>query len=95
MKKEKKTKEREEVLWRILIAIVSGIILYIWGYAVAIVAIINLVYTLIFGKRIKELAEFSEIWATQFYYFARYISFVSNERPFPFKELKKNIGKFE
>ena len=80
---------------RIIVAIVSGMIFYFWGYVVAITAFVNWVYALIVGKRIKELGEFSEIWATNSYYFVRYLSSVTNERPFPFTELKKNLGKFE
>jgi hypothetical protein len=94
-KTEKLGKEREEALMRIIVGIVSGIILYFWGYAVIIVAAVNFIYTLISGKRIRELADFTEIWATQVYYFTRYMGFVSNKRPFPFVELDKNIGKVE
>lgn len=87
--------ERLETLMRVVVGIVSGIILYLWGYAVAVVAGINFLYTLIIGKRLKEVADFTEIWTTQSYHFMRYMGFVTNERPFPFVELKKNLGKFE
>lgn len=105
MKKEKKESskkkvsdlknEREEALMRIVVLIVSGFILYLWGYAVVLMILVNFIYTLVSGKRLREIADFSEIWATNIYYFVRYVSFISNERPFPFKELKKSIGKFE
>jgi sorbitol-specific phosphotransferase system component IIC len=85
--------ERGEVLMRIVVGIVSGIILGVWRWFIIIVAIVNAIYTLVNGKRMKELAEMSEIWNTQFYVFIRYLTFVSNKRPFPFENLAKNISK--
>jgi len=87
--------ERLEVLMRIVVAIVSGIILTIWRVFIVLLAVINLVYTLIMGKRLKELARLCEIWNTQLYIFVRYLIFVTNERPFPFNSLTKNISKFK
>ena len=87
--------ERLEVLMRIIVSIVSGIILTIWRVFIVILAVINLVYTLIMGKRLKELARLCEIWNTQLYIFVRYLIFVTNERPFPFNSLTKNISKFK
>lgn len=39
--------------------------------------------------------EISEIWNTQIYIFLRYMTFVTNERPFPFTGLTKNLSKFK
>ena len=86
--------ERVEALMRIVVGIVSGIILAIWRGLIQILGIINFVWTLISGKRIKDIAEFSEIWNTQVYIFLRYMTFVSNERPIPFNSLTKNYSKF-
>ena len=86
--------ERIEALMRILVAVVSGIILYAWGYLIGVFILINFIWTLISGKRIKDVAELCEIWNTQKYDYFRYLSFVTNERPFPFLKLKKNITKF-
>lgn len=86
--------ERTEVWMRIVVAIVSGIILGIWRYLIYVFAIINWIYTLFAGKRLKDLAKLSEIWNTQVYVYLRYLTFVTNERPFPFKSLAKNISKF-
>jgi hypothetical protein len=94
-KKNKPKKERDEALMRIVVGIVSGIILYLWWYAVAVVVLIQFIYTLIAGKRIKELADFSEIWSTQFHSFIRYMSGLTNKRPFPFIDMEKGLGKFE
>ena len=87
--------ERTEVLMRIVVAIISGIILSVWRWFIFIICVVNWIYTLFAGKRMKELAEMSETWNTQFYTFLRYLTMVTNERPFPFTNLSKNISKFK
>ena len=87
--------ERKEILMRIVVAIVSGIILAVWRWLILIFSLINWIYTLFAGKRLKELAELSEIWNTQTYIYLRYLTMVTNERPFPFRSLTKNISKFK
>ena len=86
--------ERAESLMRIIIVIVTGIILYVWAYLIGVFIVINFIWTLISGKRIKEVAELCEIWNTQKYDYFKYVSFVNNERPFPFNKLRKRITKF-
>ena len=90
----KQEAERSEALMRIIVGFVSGIILYIWAYIIFAFIVVNLVYTLIKGKRSKEIAELCETYNTQLYVFWRYMTFVSNERPFPFESLTKNLSKF-
>ena len=90
----KQEAERSEALMRIVIGFVSGIILYFWTYVIFAFIVVNLVYTLIKGKRSKEIAELCETYNTQLYVFWRYMTFVSNERPFPFESLTKNLSKF-
>ena len=87
--------ERKEILMRIAVAIVTGIILSVWRAFIVILAVVNWIYTLFKGERLKELAELSEIWNTQTYTYLRYLTMVTNERPFPFKDLTKNISKFK
>ena len=87
-------KERKEAWMRIIVLIVSGIVLVVWRYFVFILGIINFFYTLFKAKRMKSLAEMSEIWNTQWYVFNRYMIFQSNFRPFPFKKIQKNLSKF-
>jgi hypothetical protein len=87
--------ERVEVLMRIVVAIVTGIIMAIWKILIDIFFVINFIWTLIVGKRIKELATLSEVWNTQWYIFKRYMLFVTNDRPFPFRPLTKSISKFK
>lgn len=83
--------ERTEAFFRIVVAIVSGIILWVWGYVVGVFAFVNFVIVLITGKRNRDLAELSEVWITQVYATAHYLSFMTNERPFPFAALAKNM----
>lgn len=88
-------KERKESLIRIIVGIVSGIILVVWRYLIFVFCVINFFYTLFSGKRMRDLAEMSETWNTQWYVFQKYMFFLTNKRPFPFTSLEKNISKFE
>jgi len=92
--KEKKA-ERLEALMRIAVLIISGLILVVWRFFVYIFIIINLIYTLIAGKRFRYLAELSEVWNTQWYVFQKYIIFLDNRRPFPFGRIRDNIDDFK
>lgn len=89
-----KMSERKEAWFRIIVAIVSGIILGIWKGLTQILAFVNWLIVVFSGKRIKELAEFCEYWNTEMYKYFRYLTFVSNKRPFPFSSLER-ISKFE
>jgi hypothetical protein len=91
---KKKFSERIELLWRILVCIVSGTILSIWKILVFALAIVNFVVVLISDKRNRDIADFCDSWNSETYRFLRYITFVTNERPFPFTPLKR-LGKFE
>jgi hypothetical protein len=86
--------ERKEALMRIVVGFVSGIILAVWRYLIIVLMIFNFIYTLSSGKRLKEFANMCEVWNTQFYIFQRYLFFVTNERPFPFRNLEKSMSKF-
>ena len=90
----KKLSERKEAWFRIVVFIISGIILGIWKALIQILVIINWFIVVFSGKRNKELAGFSEYFNTEVYKFVRYITFVSNKRPFPFTNMEK-ISKFE
>ena len=87
--------ERKEALMRIVIGLISGLILGLWKSLIQILAIIHWFIVIFTGKREKALADFSEIWNSQVYVYLRYITFVSNERPFPFESLEPNISKFK
>ena len=86
--------ERAETLMRIVVLIVTGIILAVWKILIQLFVITNFIWTLISGKRIRDLANLSEIWNTQNYMFIRYMVFLSNQRPFPFTKIAKNISKY-
>jgi len=86
--------ERKEVWMRIVVGLISGIVLGVWRYLIFVFVVINWIYTLFAGKRLKELAEMSEVWNTQLYIFCRYMTFVTNKRPFPFTKLGKNLSRF-
>ena len=88
-------KERKETWMRIVVGIVSGIIIEAWAYFVSALSIVNFFYALFAKKRMKQLAELSDIWNTQDYVFKRYMIFESNVRPFPFTKLQKSISKFK
>jgi len=87
--------ERLEVLMRIVVAIITGIIMAIWKIVIDIFFMVNFIWTLIVGKRLKELADLCEVWNTQWYVFKRYMLFVTNKRPFPFNPISKSISKFK
>lgn len=86
--------ERKEALMRIIVAIVTGVILYLWGYVIIFTTILNWLVALIVAKRSRGLAEFSEYWNTESYKFYRYMTGVSNVRPFPFSSIER-ISEFE
>ena len=86
--------ERIEALLRIVIGIISGIILGLWKVLIQILVVLHWIIVIFTGKRQKGIADFCEIWNTQLYVFIRYMTFVSNRRPFPFDTLEKNMTKF-
>jgi len=86
--------ERKEAWFRIIVLIVSGIILGIWKALTQILAIINWLITIFSGKRNKQIAEFCEYWNTETYKFLRYMTFVTNIRPFPFSDMER-LTKFK
>ena len=87
--------ERTEALWRILVAIVSGIIMGIWNYIMGLVIVVHWILVLLSGKRIKELSEFANQWASFVYRFYRYIGFACNSRPWPFADFGKPMEKVD
>lgn len=91
----KKISERKEAFIRIPVGIITGIVLVIWRYLIFVFMMINFVYTIFAGKRLKQIAEMSEMWNTQWYVFQRYLIFESNTRPFPFTNIAKSMSKFE
>ena len=89
-----KTSERKEAGFRIIVAIISGIILAVWKVLIVIFTMLNWIIVVFSGKRNKSLAELSEYWNTEIYKYVRYLTFVSNKRPFPFSDAER-MSKFE
>ena len=89
-----KDKERKEALVRIGVLIISGVITYVWASLAWVLMVLHWIIALIGGKRSKGIAEFLEYWNTQVYRILKYLSGMTNERPFPFTGLQK-ISKFE
>ena len=87
--------QRTETLMRIPVLIVSGIIIVVWRALIVLFALINFCYSVFSKKRLRELAELSEVWNTQMYLFCKYMTFVTNTRPFPFNKLSPNLSKYE
>lgn len=87
--------QRSEAWMRIVVGIVSGIMLYAWMYLIGVLTTINFVWTVISGKRIRDVAELAEVWNTQKYYFVKYMTFLTNERPFPFNKLAKSMSSYK
>jgi sorbitol-specific phosphotransferase system component IIC len=85
--------ERKEAWFRIIVAIVTGIILSAWGHLVCLLAFINWLIVVFSGKRSKGIAEFCEYWNTESYKFMKYLTFVTNKRPFPFSSMER-MSKF-
>ena len=88
-----KTSERKEAWFRIIVAIISGIILAVWKVLIVIFTMLNWIIVVFSGKRNKSLAELSEYWNTEIYKYVRYLTFVSNKRPFPFSDAER-MSKF-
>jgi hypothetical protein len=86
--------ERKEALFKIIVAVVTGLILWAWGYLTIVLTIVNWLIALFANRRNKSIAEFIEYWNTTTYTFYRYISGVANERPFPFTSIQR-ISKFK
>ncbi len=88
------TKNNKKEGWmRIPVGIISGIIIYVWFYLIWIFCIINFIYRIFSGKTLNDLAKMSEVWNTQKYFFVRYMTFGSENRPFPFGKLEKDLNK--
>lgn len=86
--------ERKETWFRIIVAIVSGIILHVWGGLIFVLAMVNWFITVFTKRRNQEIALFCEYWNTESYKFLKYLTFVSNRRPFPFSKMER-LSEFE
>lgn len=84
---------KNEVWMRIPIFIVSGLILHVWGFFIFCFAIAQFIIILIKDKKEEELSRMCNTYLIQLYIFIKYVTFLSEKRPFPFGELEKEIKK--
>ena len=94
-KKKKLSPEKKEVWMRIPIFIVSGFILDVWGFFIAVFALVQFILILVENKSNKELLKMCNVYLIQLYTFVKYVTFLSDKRPFPFGDLEKEIEKEE
>jgi hypothetical protein len=94
-KKKEMTPERREAWMRIPVAIVSGIILHVWGFFIFIFALVQLILTIAEDRKNKELLRMCNVYLVQLYIFVKYVTFLSDKRPFPFADLEKEIDEKE
>ena len=87
--------ERKEAWMRIVVGIVSGIVLKIWTFLIAVVTLCHWLYVVFAGKRNKTIAEFSNRWVSFAYSYFRYMTFSTNTRPFPFNNLREEVEKVD
>lgn len=76
--------ERLEALLRIVVAIITGIILYIFAIVVNLIMLVHWIYVIISGRRSRPLAEFCNAYCSIQYKYLRYLTFTTNDRPIPF-----------
>jgi len=82
-------KSKRNIWMRIPVFFLSGIILYVWGFFILIFSLVQLVWLLINNKKEKVFLNISSMFSSQVYNFFRYVSFLSEEMPFPFGKIKK------
>lgn len=84
---KKQENEKQEAWMRILVFVISGVILEVWGFFILVFALVQFILVIVEGKKNKELLDMCKTYIAQIYIFAKYITFISNQRPFPFGEL--------
>lgn len=86
-RKEKSKKSTGEVLMRVPVGIISGVILYVWGIFIFCFAIVQLILILVKDKKEEELLKICDRYVIQINIFLKYITFIEDKRPFPFADL--------
>jgi len=86
--------ETKEAWFRILVLIITGIILSLWRGIIVVISILHWLVVLFTAKRNRKLANFCEYYNSELYKFSKYLTFVTNERPFPFSDVKR-LSKFQ
>ena len=89
MKKKENKKLQQEIWVRLAVLIISIILFQVIAVILLIIIIINLIIAIIKGKPDSGVVEFSKVGFNEIMRLLKYLLFISNERPFPFNELKK------
>jgi hypothetical protein len=72
---------RIEMLYRIVWAIIGGIVLAIFGIIAGLATIVHFFYILIYKKRNKGIFEFVRAIVVQRFRLSSYLMFLTDERP--------------
>lgn len=87
--KKENHSERKEALFRVIVVLICGLFMYFWSMLAMVLTILNWLFALLLGERNRWIADFLEIYNTFVYVTFRYLTGVTNERPFPFTSLKR------
>ncbi|MEK6892771.1 MAG: DUF4389 domain-containing protein [Nanoarchaeota archaeon] len=83
-------KPLREAFIRLFVLLIISLIAHLIAVIFLIVILINIIVTIFNKKPIKELINFSRAGFNEIVKLSKYLLFISNERPFPFNELKAN-----
>lgn len=72
---------RIEMLYRLVWAIVAGIVLYIFALIASLVTFIHFFYILVYARRHKAIFDFVKVVEIQAFRLGNYLMFLTDERP--------------
>jgi len=78
---------RVEMLFRIVWAIIAGIVLVIFSFIALLASVLQFLYILVYGKRQRGLFDFVKVVEVQQFRLKLYLAFVTDERPPIFPEM--------
>ncbi len=87
-KTKKMNKTVREALIRLFVLIIFILLAHIIAFIFFIVILINIIITIFKSKPNKELINFSHVGFEEMVRLCKYLLFISDERPFPFSELR-------
>jgi len=72
---------RIEMLYRLVWAIIAGLVLYVFALVALIVLVVQFFYILIYARRHKGLFDFLKAVYVQTFRLNSYLAFLTDERP--------------
>jgi hypothetical protein len=88
-KRTKKTNKNVREAWiRLLIFIIFSLLAHIIAFIFFIVSLINIIVVIFNRKPNKNLINFAQAGFNEMVGLGKYLLFISDERPFPFNDLK-------